>query len=60
VEGDPHQREVLELLRTPSQPTSADAICAAIDTIVGMLPIAAIVNYTIVRTAQAVEIAAAA
>jgi len=46
VEADPHQREVLELLHTPSQPTSADAICAAMDTIVGMLPIAAIVTYT--------------
>jgi len=46
VEADPYQREVLESLRTPSQPTSADAICSAMRTIVGMLPIAAIVTYT--------------
>jgi pyruvate kinase len=46
VETDPHQREVLESLRTPSRATNADAICAAMDTIVDMLPIAAIVTYT--------------
>jgi len=46
VESDPYQRQLLESLRTPSEPTSADAICAAIETIVGMLPIAAIVTYT--------------
>jgi pyruvate kinase len=46
VEADPYQREVLESLKTPSQPTGADAICAAMDTIVGMLPIAAIVTFT--------------
>jgi len=46
VEADPYQREVLESLRTPSQPTSADAIWSAMRTIVGMLPIAAIVTYT--------------
>jgi len=46
VETDPYQREVLESLRMPSQPTSADAICAAMNTIVGMLPVAAVVTYT--------------
>ena len=46
VEADPYQRELLESLRPISQPTSADAICAAMDTIVGMLPIAAILTYT--------------
>jgi pyruvate kinase len=46
VEADPHQRQVLASLDTPAQPTSADAICAAMDTIVGMRPIAAIVTYT--------------
>jgi len=46
VESDPYQREVLDLLQTASRPTSADAICAAMRTIVGMLPIAAIVTYT--------------
>jgi len=46
VESDPYQRQLLESLRTPAEPTGADAICAAIDTIVGMLPIAAIVTYT--------------
>jgi len=46
VEIDPYQRQLLESLRTPSRPTYADAICAAMDTIVGMLPVAAIVTYT--------------
>jgi pyruvate kinase len=46
VESDPYQRQLLESLLTPAQATSADAICAAMDTIVGMLPIAAIVTYT--------------
>ena len=46
VESDPYQRQVLEQLQTTSQATSADAICAAMDTIVGMFPVAAIVTYT--------------
>ena len=46
VETDPYQRQLLDSLRTPSEATTADAICAAMDTIVGMLPIAAIVTYT--------------
>ena len=46
VEMDPYHREALASLQIPSEPTSADAICAAMDTIVGMLPIAAIVTYT--------------
>jgi len=46
VETDPYQREVLESLRTPSRPTSADAICAAMNAVVRMLPVAAVVTYT--------------
>jgi len=46
VETDPYQRQLLESLQTKAQATSADAICAAMDTIVGMLPVAAIVTYT--------------
>jgi pyruvate kinase len=46
VESDPYQRQLLESLLTPGQATSADAICAAMDTIVGMLPVVAIVTYT--------------
>jgi pyruvate kinase len=46
VEADPYQRQVLESLQTQGEPNSADAICAALDTIVGMLPVAAIVTYT--------------
>jgi len=46
VEGDPYQRELLGALQTPAQPTSADAICAALDVIAELLPVAAIVTYT--------------
>jgi len=46
VESDPYQRQLLETLQTPAQPTSADAICAALDVIAGLLPVAAIVTYT--------------
>lgn len=46
VESDPYQRQLLEASQTPAQPTSADAICAALDVIAGMLPVAAIVTYT--------------
>ncbi len=46
VETDPYQRQLLESLQTKAQATSADAICAAMDTIVGMLPVAAVVTYT--------------
>ncbi len=46
VETDPYQRELLALLEQRSQSSSADAICAAMTTIVGLLPIAAIVTYT--------------
>jgi pyruvate kinase len=46
VESDPDHRELLELLEMPAQPTNADAICAAMDTIAEMLPLAAIVTYT--------------
>ena len=46
VESDPYHRQLLETLETPAQPTSADAICAAMDVIAGLLPVAAIVTYT--------------
>jgi len=46
VESDPYQRELLDSLQAPAQPTSADAICAALDVIAGLLPVAAIVTYT--------------
>jgi len=46
VESDPYQRELLGSLQAPTQPTSADAICAALDVIAGLLPVAAIVTYT--------------
>jgi pyruvate kinase len=46
VESDPYHREVLESLQMPVQPTTADAICAAMDRIAEMLPLAAIVTYT--------------
>lgn len=46
VETDPHHRELLEGLDTPAQPNNADAICAAMSLIAGLLPIAAIVTYT--------------
>jgi len=46
VESDPYHREVLEQLHVKTQGSNADAICAAMDTIVGMQPIAAIVTYT--------------
>jgi len=46
VESDPYQRQLVESLDTPSQPTSADAICAAMDVIAGLLNPAAIVTYT--------------
>ena len=46
VEADPYHREALEQLRMTSHASNADAICAAMDKIVGMLPIAAVVTYT--------------
>ena len=46
VEADPYHRQLLESLETRAQPTSADAICAAMDVIAGLLPVAAIVTYT--------------
>lgn len=46
VESDPYQRQLLEGSQAPAQPTAADAICAAMDTIADLLPIAAIVTYT--------------
>src|SRR5207237_8513687 len=47
VESDPYHRQLLEAGQTPSQSTSADAICAAMDTIAGLLPVAVIVTYTV-------------
>jgi len=46
VESDPYQQQVLETLQIPARPNSADAICAALDVIAGLLPTAAIVTYT--------------
>ena len=46
VESDPYHRQLLESLQTPAQPTSADAICAAMDVSAGLLPVAVIVTYT--------------
>src|SRR5436190_19147687 len=46
VESDPYHRQLLEASQTPAQSTSADAICAAMDTISGLLPVAVIVTYT--------------
>src|SRR5437870_1967028 len=46
VESDPWYRQVMESSQSPGQPTNADAICAAMDKIADMLPIAVIVTYT--------------
>jgi pyruvate kinase len=46
VESDPYLRQLLGTLQTKAQPTSADAICSAMDTIAGLLPVAVIVTYT--------------
>jgi len=46
VESDPYQRQVLEAAQTRAQATTGDAICAAMDTIAELLPIAVIVTYT--------------
>jgi pyruvate kinase len=46
VESDPYQRQVLGALDAAAEPTSADAICAAMNVIAGLLPVAAIVTYT--------------
>src|SRR5439155_235624 len=46
VESDPYHRQLLESLQTPAQPTSADAICTAMDVIAGLLRVAVIVTYT--------------
>ncbi|TMH00911.1 MAG: pyruvate kinase [Betaproteobacteria bacterium] len=46
VESDPYHRQLLKASQTRAQATSADAICAAMDTIAGLLPVAVIVTYT--------------
>jgi pyruvate kinase len=46
VESDPYPRQPLDSQRSLAAPTSADAICAAMQVIVDMLPVAAIVTYT--------------
>jgi len=46
VESDPYHRQLVESLLTPAQPTSADAICTAMDVIAGLLRVAVIVTYT--------------
>ncbi|MFO1324474.1 MAG: pyruvate kinase alpha/beta domain-containing protein [Burkholderiales bacterium] len=52
VESDRCFRQVLETLESPAQPTGADAICAAMDVIAGLLPVAAIVTYTMSGSAS--------
>jgi pyruvate kinase len=46
VEADPYQRQLLDASQTPAQSTTADAICAAMNTVAGLLPVAVIVTYT--------------
>jgi pyruvate kinase len=46
VDSDPHYRELLEAAKTQAASTSADAICAAMNTIAGLIPVAVIVTYT--------------
>src|SRR3982751_1601692 len=46
VESDPYHRQLLDSTHTVAQPTSGDAICAAMDTIAEVMPIAVIVTYT--------------
>jgi pyruvate kinase len=46
VDSDPHYRELLEAAKPPPASTGADAICAAMNTIAGLLPVAVIVTYT--------------
>jgi pyruvate kinase len=46
VESDPYHRQLIASAHPPPQATSADAICAAMDTIAGLLPVAVIVTYT--------------
>jgi pyruvate kinase len=46
VEADSFQRLMLDSVQTKAQATTADAICAAMNTVAGLLPVAAIVTYT--------------
>jgi pyruvate kinase len=46
VERDPAYRQLLEGAPSPTEATSADAICAAMRQIAEMLPVAAVVTYT--------------
>jgi pyruvate kinase len=46
VESDPYHRQLLDASQTPAQLTTGDAICAAMETIAGLLPVAVIVTYT--------------
>ena len=46
VERDSHLRELLEDAQMRTQATSADGICAAMDAIAELLPVAAILTYT--------------
>jgi pyruvate kinase len=46
VEMDPDYRQLLEGAPSPADPTSADAICAAMRQIAEMLPVTAVVTYT--------------
>ena len=46
VDSDPHHRELIEAAKTSAEATSAAAICAAMNTIAGVIPVALIVTYT--------------
>lgn len=46
VESDPHYRELLDASQTPAEPTTADAICAAMREVAAILRVAVTVAYT--------------
>jgi pyruvate kinase len=46
VESDPDHRELLDASQTPAEPTTADAICAAMRQVAAILRVAVTVAYT--------------
>jgi pyruvate kinase len=46
VERDPHYRDVIDASQGGREPTVADAICASLRQVAGLLPVAAMVTYT--------------
>src|SRR5437879_1558396 len=46
VESDPHHRELLDASQTPAEPTTSDAICAAMRQVAEILRVAVTVAYT--------------